>query len=161
MLKGAYDMIFRKIKEIKGYSLEDYPSTWYEIIRAFDQIQNAKVHGLQIAQKLINETKLWLKIIESIAGRDSPKFIVGSNKIGYTCLQLISDQVELVCTNALEGDFLPHRRPELLSKVTDAQNMLKRIGELYMIPEVRAIHKDIMGKLAIATEYLNAEVSVS
>lgn len=161
MVNASYSLIFRRIKEIRGYTLEDNPRTWYEIMQAFDVSQNARVSGLQIVQELISRNALLLHIIGSIDGKQCPKYIVASNKIAYNCLEVISDMVDIVCTKASTDDLQPDKERVLSERVIDIQHTLKDIGKLYMSLEVQQIHMDLINRLALAEKHLNAGVVIS
>ncbi|MBL0182496.1 MAG: hypothetical protein IPP96_09410 [Chitinophagaceae bacterium] len=161
MHNWAYKQIFRIIKESKDYSLEDLPSSFYDIMRAFDNAQHERKNGVQIVQNLIRDTRLWLSIIESNAGRDSPKFIVASNSLSHACIKLIDGLIDRLIKSAILSDFQTIRGPDIQNQVSEVEIALKRIGELYMTPELRKIHKNMVSKLALTMEYLNAEVPIS
>lgn len=161
MLKGAYHIVFAKIKEIRGPSLDDYPSNFYEIMLVFDETQRIKEHGVQIAEELISKTSLWLRIIGNIGGKDCPKYIVASNKIGYNCLQLISDVVDRSYTKALGSDLEEQKKLEFASRLSGIHNVLKFVEGLYLTPEWLKVYKDMISRLAVAEELLNAGVAIS
>ena len=154
MVNASYDRIFRIIKEIKGFTLQDYPSNLYEIMLAFDRMQYFKQYGIQIVEQLIDKTNLPLIIIVS-EGRSSPKFIVASNKIAYNCLDILNVMVESICNKAFVDQLQPCEQLKLLSSINDIRNALNKIRTLFMTPETTKVHKDMENMLSVVEEYLN------
>ena len=161
MVNGSYNIIFRKIKEIRGITLDDGPYLCSEIMEAFDNVQKAKLHGLEIAQKLINETSLWLRVIQDQDGKNSYKFVDASNHIASSCLELLMDMLISTCNKATVGHLQPQEGLELLKRVNDMQKLQKRIGELVMTPEVRNTYMNMTKRLSIAQEQLNSLVAIT
>lgn len=157
MHNWAYTKIFEIIKDAKGYTLEDLPRSFHEIMRAFDNNQNQRSNGIQIVLKLISDTKLWLGIIQTNIGRDSPKYIVSSNSLSHACIILVDGVIDRLINLAILSDFQPIRGPDIQNQVSDAGIALKRIGELYMVHETRLKFNDLLQKL----QFLQALISIS
>lgn len=154
-------MISKIVRKIRGFTLDDNPSNLYEIMQAYDNMQQVKVSGLKIVLQLLKDTRLWIGILRSNAGIESPKYIVASNKIAYTCISIIHDMVESTCSKASEIDLQPQISPDLSTRVNELQNVLSQIEKLCVIPETHCVYVDIIKKLSIAQEQLKAfEISV-
>ena len=154
----SYEMIFKKTTEAKGYSLDDFPSNYCEFMKAYEQVQIFKTQGISIANQLLNDTSMWLGILKDHTGLDSPKFIVASNKIVKSCIHILGEAYDEVCTNVFMSDLQPHEQLILSERLNDVQTILNRIGEHYMIPETKVIYKGMHQKLLIARQQLEAFV---
>ncbi len=152
MHNWAYEQIFRFIKEAKGYSLEDLPRSMNDIIRAFDTVQYQRENGVLIILNLIRDTKLWLGIIERNIGRDSPKFIVGSNSLSHACIKLLDGVVDRLINLAILGDLSPIRGPDIQNRVSEVEKALKCIQELYMVPETRKVLSSLVQRFQLLQE---------
>lgn len=152
MHNWAYEQIFRIIKEAKGYSLEDLPRSLNDIIRAFDTTRYQRENGVLIIQKLLRDTKLWLVIIESNFGRGSPKYIVAYNSLSHHCLKIMDGVIDRLINLALLNDFKLIRGPDIQNQVSEVEMTLKRIGELYMVPENRNVLDSLVQKFQFLQE---------
>lgn len=155
MLNAAYDRIFKKIKEIRGLMVEDSLNSWTDIMKAYDNFQTTRVNGLQIAERLMEETKLSLGIIYSMDGKSSPQYIVASNKIAYNALDVIRDMVEHVSNEAFQDDLIPSKKQRLLSLIEEIHNTLANIAKLFMLPHTEATLLGMLNKVSIAEKHLS------
>jgi len=161
MIQGSYDIISKIVKEIRGFTLADNPSNFQEIMLAYDNMQQLKAGGLKVVLQLLKDTQLWIGILRNHSGIDSPKYIVASNKIACTCIELVQDMVGSTCFNVTESDLEPHLRHDLSSRVNELLNVLSQIEKLCVVPETHKVYKDMVKKLLIAQEQLMAfEISV-
>ena len=159
MIRYAYDLIFKIVKRIRGFNLDDNPGNLQEIIQAFDNRQNINVNAVQISTQLLDDTQLWIRILENHEGRGSPKYIVASNNITHACLEIVHDMAESICSKAAVIDLQPHISHDLPSRINELLNLLDRIGKLGMIPETQKMCKDIVKKLLIAQDQVEALVA--
>jgi len=158
MVKYSYDLIFKIVKRIRGFTLDDNPGNLQEIMQAFDNRQNTNANAVQIATQLLDDTRLWIRILENHEGRGSPKYIVASNKITHACLEIVHDMAESICSKAAVIDLQPHISHDLPSRINELLNLLDRIGKLDMIPETHKVYTDLVTQLFIAQEYIESLV---
>ncbi len=105
-----------------------------------------------IIEKLLRDTRLWLVIIESNLGRGSPKYIVAYNSLSHYCLKILDGVIDRLINLALLDDFKPIRGPDIQNQVSEVEMTLKRIGELYMVPETRKVLDSLVQKLQFLQE---------
>ena len=158
MIRYAYDLIFKIVKRIRGFTLDDFPCNFQEIMEAFDNRQNINTNAVQISTQLLDDTRLWIRILEDHEGRENPKYIVASNKITYACLEIVHDMVESICEKATVIDLQPHISHHSHSRIIELLNLLDRIGKLCMIPETHKVYTNMVTKLFIAQEYAGSLV---
>jgi len=156
MIQGSYDKIFEIIKVSRGFTLDDKPSSLQEIMEAFDVFQNTRINGIQIAQKLLKDTRLWLGILKRHLGVESPKYMVASNKIAYNCMKILYEQVECTCSRCPLSDLQPQIRQVLTERVIVVLKLLDQIKDFYMLPEMQRLYQTMVSKLLIAQEHLSA-----
>ena len=158
MIQYAYNKIFKIVKSIRGFTLDDFPCNLQEIMQAFDNQQYVNANAVKIATQLLDDTRLWIKMLENYEVRESPKYIVASNKIAHACIAIVHDIVESTCSKAAAIDLQPHISHDLLLRVNELQNLLGRIEKLYMVPETHELYTDILKKLLIAQTNVEAFV---
>lgn len=158
MVKYSYDKIFKIVKRIRGFTLDDFPCNLQEIMQAFDNRQNIILNAIQIGTQLLDDTRLWIRILEDYEGRGSSKYMVASIKITHACLEIVHDMVEFTCSKAAVIDLQPHVSHDLPLRVNELQNLLGRIGKLYMIPETHKVYINMVKKLLIAQEHIESLV---
>jgi hypothetical protein len=152
-------MISKIVHEIRGFSLADNPSNFYEMMQAYDNVKSLKGKGLKVILQLLYDTRLWLGILRNYAGTNSPKYIVACNKIASSCICLMASKVEAICSDAIVDDLLPHLCHHLSAEANELLNVLKQIEMLCLIPETHKRYSEIEKKLLIALEQLKPFVT--
>lgn len=158
MIQYSYDQIFKIAKRIRGFTLDDFPSNFQEIMEAFDNRQNINANAVQIASELLDDTRLWMGILSNNKITEGAKYMVASNKIACTCIDILNDTVEATCSKASEIDLQPHICHDLSSTINVLLNVLGQIERLCIIPETHKVYKDMVKKLLTAQDQVEALV---
>lgn len=158
MVHTSKRLIIEKIKECRGITLDINPTSLFEIMYVFEQVQNTKFNGIDIANKLIDETFLFLRIIDNMEGYESTAFKECSDIIASQSLELIDYHFGCVCENAFKDYLQPDLRNILSSRVIDLLNVLDKVAEFYMTPATRSIYTLMATEIVVAQECLKAFV---
>ena len=159
MVHTSKRLIIEKIKECRGITLDINPTSLSEIMYVSEQVQNTKLNGIDIANQLIDETFLFLRIIQDVEGFESSVFKECSDLIASQSLELIDYHFQCVCENAFKGYLKPDLRHILSSRAIDLLNVLDKVAEFYMTAATRNIYTLMATEIVVAQECLRAFVT--
>lgn len=154
-------MVFEDIKMVRGFTIDDEPSNWAEIIEAFDNRQKAKEHSTQMVHQIIEKTGDWIAILKHGDVKNGYRYRVASNAIVLNCLQIIKEIVWSNCYNVSMDHLQPHQQAKLPERIKGIRRELNRLSGYYMKPEVLKEYRQILNKLSVAEEQLSLLVTIS
>ena len=110
---------------------------------------------MEIAEQLLKETAVYLRLIGSIDGKDCAKYIVASNSITYNALEIVQPVVDSVCIKASIIDLKLYNQLELYNRICEAQIVLKQIARLNTVEQNVEQINQMNAKLAIAEKQVD------
>lgn len=158
MIQYSYEQILKIAKKIRGFTLDDFPGNFQEIMEAFDNRQDTNANAVQIASELLDDTRLWMGILSNNKITEGARYMVASNKIACTCIDILNDTVESTCSKASGEDLQPHICHDLSLKANELLNMLSQIKQFCVVPETHKMYEDMVKKLLIAQDHVEAFV---
>ena len=154
MVKGSYKLIFEILKDIRGISIANHPDTWSDIMKAFDHVQQSRVNGLEVIQRIEERARLWLRVIERHEGNRGAKFIVAKTLIGHNILEVLDELLGLLYRKSLVVNLSENEKDKLWISTIRIYIVLNRFDRFFMTDWMKTLHQELSGKLKSIQENL-------
>ncbi|MBN8686074.1 MAG: hypothetical protein J0M10_03610 [Chitinophagales bacterium] len=147
MVKGSYKLIFEILKDIRGISIANHPDTWSDIMKAFDHVQQSRVNGLEVIQRIEERTRLWLRVIERHEGIRGAKYTVAKTLIGHNILEVLGELLGLLYRKSLVLNLSENEKDKLWLSTIRIYVVLNRFDLYFMTDWMKTLHQELCGKL--------------